>query len=62
MNIMDIDWPYIGATFLVVVVIMLVPLAMLAGAKFDEHFGEKLDAYLLEKLKRFDERKARKIR
>ena len=62
MNMLDIDWAYMGGTFLVVFALMLVPLGVLAGGKFDDRFGEKLDAFLLAMLRKLDERKARKTR
>jgi hypothetical protein len=49
--LVDIDWAYMRATFLVVVALLLVPPLTVAGEKFN--------GYLLRK---FDERKARKIR
>lgn len=69
MNKLDIDWVAVGAAVSVVFTLMLVPLAALAGMKFYERFGEKvdgylfkLDAYLFERPKKFDERKIRKTR
>jgi hypothetical protein len=69
MNRLDIDWVALGAAFSVVFTLMLVAMAVLAGMKFYERFGEryevfllKLDAYLFERPKKFDQRKVRKIR
>jgi hypothetical protein len=68
MNILDIDWAYMRATFMVVAVLMLVPQLFAAAEKLGEHYGEKIDAYLLRlddylsKMSGRFERKARKTR
>lgn len=62
MNMLDIDWVYMRATFLVVVALASVPCLFILGEKLDDRFGDKFYGYLEGMLRRYDERKARKTR
>ena len=62
MNMLDIDWPFMRATFLVGLAIASVAFFLPIGAWIDDRWGDQFYGYLARMLKRYDERKARKTR